>query len=152
MEPNRIDLVIDSKLGDVFLPGLLVNGVCRYAGLDEVAAYQVELSVVEAANNAICHAYGREAGHPVSISLSLYPDRMEVAVSDRGAPIPAQALEAVRCAAAAPDSRSSTEELPEGGLGLEILLEVMDQVDYSSADGVNTLRMLKRIAVPVSTS
>jgi anti-sigma regulatory factor (Ser/Thr protein kinase) len=39
------------------------------------------------------------------------------------------------------------DQLPKGGLGLEIMREVMDQVDYESGGGVNCLRMTKRIPV-----
>lgn len=143
MEPNRIELSIDSRLEDVFLAGLLVNSTCRYAGLDEVEAYRMELCVVEAMNNAIRHAYHEKPGNRVVVSLTLHPDRMEFTVSDRGDPIPEAELAKLRREAAGVEPFSS-EELLENGMGLLIMLEVMDQVDYSSSDGLNTLRLLKR--------
>lgn len=143
MEPNRIDLTIGSRLEDVFLAGLLVNSACRYAGLDEVEAYRMELCVVEAMNNAIRHAYRGEAGHRVAVSLALHPDRLEFTVSDSGVPIPAAELAKLRREASGAETFSS-DELLENGMGLLIMLEVMDQVDYDSRGGVNTLHLIKR--------
>jgi serine/threonine-protein kinase RsbW len=143
MEPNRIDLTIGSKLEDVFLAGLLVNSACRYAGLDEVEAYRMELCVVEAMNNAIRHAYHGQPGHRVAVSLELHSDRLEFSVSDSGEPIPPAELAKLRREAAGAESFSS-DELLENGMGLLIMLEVMDEVNYDSSGGVNTLRLTKR--------
>jgi len=148
VDPNRIELTIDSKLGDVFLAGLLVNSACRFTGLGEVEAYRMELCVVEAVNNAIHHAYHERPGNRVAVSLALYPDRMEFAITDQGDPIPADALETMRRVVAEDLDPFSCQELPENGLGLQIMLEVMDEVNYRSSGGTNTLDLIKRTSSP----
>lgn len=150
MPPNRIHLTIDSNLADVFLVGLLINGACRFVGLDETEAYQMELCVVEAVNNTIQHAYHGQAGHEVAVSAAISTDRLEFSVRDSGSPISEDALAAWRCEASAADyDQFALGQLSEGGMGLDIMREVMDQVDYESSGGVNCLRMTKQIPVPV---
>jgi serine/threonine-protein kinase RsbW len=150
MLANRIHLTIDSNLADVFLVGLLINSASRFVGLDETEAYQMELCVVEAVNNTIRHAYGGQAGHEVAVSAAISPSRLEFSVADRGSPISGDVLAARRWEASAADHDPfALDQLPEGGMGLEIMREVMDQVDYESRGGVNCLRMTKRIPVPV---
>jgi len=150
MQANRIHLTIDSNLADVFLVGLLINSACRFLGLDETEAYQMELCVVEAVNNTIRHAYRGQAGHEVAVSAAISPDRLEFSVRDRGSPISEDDLAVLRREASATDCDPfALDQLPEGGIGLEIMREVMDQVDYESRGGVNCLRMTKRIPFPV---
>ena len=149
MQANRIHLTIDSSLADVFLVGLLVNSACRFVGLDETEAYQMELCVVEAANNTIRHAYNEQAGHEVAVSLAIFPDRLEFSVADRGSPISEDVLAVLRSEASATDyDPFALDQLPRVGMGLEIMREVMDQVDYESSGGGNCLRMTKRIPAP----
>jgi serine/threonine-protein kinase RsbW len=148
MQANRIHLTIDSNLADVFLVGLLINSACRFVALDETEAYQMELCVVEAVNNAIRHAYDEQAGHEVAVSLAIFPGRLEFSVADRGSPISEDVLAVLRREASAMDCDPfALDQFPKGGLGLEIMREVMDQVDYESGGGVNCLRMTKRIPV-----
>lgn len=150
MQTNRIHLTIDSNLADVFLVGLLVNSACRFAGLDGTEAYQMELCVVEAVNNAIQHAYHGQAGHEVAVSLEMCPDRLEFTVAERGTPISEGALAVLRREAVEADYDEATlDQLIEGGMGFQIMREVMDEVGYESSAGTNCLRMSKRIPLPV---
>ncbi len=134
---KSIKLVIDSNLEVVFLAGLAVRAFCSSIPLDEQAAYQVELSVVEAVNNSIKHAYDCEAGHEVEIVFSLYPDRITFQVSDFGRE-PAQ--EDQPPFAFDPDN---LDALPERGMGLFFMKSFMDEVVYRRTGDRNTVTLSK---------
>lgn len=142
VQGNTIRLVIDSRLGDVFLVGLAVRGICQYTPLEKEIVGQLEISVVEAVNNAIKHAYDGRTGNDVRIAVTLYPDRIVCAVSDAGRAMKRMKPAKQSCDLGNPDS------LPESGRGLFIIHCAMDEVDYRTEDGWNTLTMVKYTAPP----
>ena len=133
--------VIDSDLDDVALLAEAVMAVCAER-VGEEQAREIELCVVEAVNNAIKHAYHGVAGGEVEVGLRFDERAAVIEVCDRGSAMPAGALEAadrprtvdVACAAA----------LPESGLGLVILRQLMDEVRYESRPERNVLTLVRR--------
>lgn len=138
---STIHMTVDSRLGDAALAGLAVRGIAQGFGLDETEAYLLELAVVEAVSNVIRHAYGGRPGHPVELSVTASEQGMAVEIRDRGVPMDTAILDR----AGEFVEPENVSDLPEGGLGLSIIKQVMDEVSYTSKDGVNTLRMAKAL-------
>jgi serine/threonine-protein kinase RsbW len=138
-EAKTIKLTVDSRLEEVFLVGLAVRGVCAYTSLSEMEVYQMEVCVVEAVNNAIKHSYHLKPGHDVNITICLYPERIEFQICNTGDPM--KSMEAAKMDFDPKDVMT----LPEGGMGLFIIESIMDEVTYQFLDGINTVRMYKRI-------
>ncbi len=137
MEPKRITLSIDSTLKDVALIGLSINKICSQIPLTDVETYQIEACVVEAINNTIEHAYENKTGHRVDVHVSLHLDRIVFQVSDTG-------LSMKNTLSPSLDfDPEDIENLPEGGMGLFIIHQVMDTVTYTSNTHKNTLEMTK---------
>jgi serine/threonine-protein kinase RsbW len=137
-------LVIDSNLKDVVYVGLVVNKICEHLRMDPVSAYQVELCAVEAATNAVRHAYGNQAGHEVAISLCIRNDRLEIEVSDTGVAMPVGAKDRLHRGSDVLDfDPANHPDLPEGGMGLQIMREVMDEVTYREEDHRNTVQLIR---------
>lgn len=136
---KSVRLILDSNLEDVFLVGLAIRGICSYVPLGEVAAYQVEVCVVEAVNNAIKHAYGNEAGHRVEICVEVRLDRIVFEVCDDGAELG----NFPKMSGRKDFDPEDLENIPEGGMGLQIIYSVMDEVTYARTDRGNVLRMSK---------
>jgi anti-sigma regulatory factor (Ser/Thr protein kinase) len=146
MDRARATLTIDSRLEHVYVIGLVVNGLCTAAGLSELETRQVELSVIEAVNNAIEHGYGGAAGHPVEVQVDVEPDSLTFAIADQGVPMPA--------GAGSPAVASErVAMLAEGGRGLLIMEAYMDRVAYERRDGRNVRTLVKRrtVIAPVRT-
>jgi serine/threonine-protein kinase RsbW len=141
MSAAAITLAIDSQLDHVFLVGLSVRAVCAAVGFASDATDAVELSVVEAVNNCVEHAYG-EAGHRVEVDLAFARETLRVGVRDRGRPLDWPAA----CARA---DAYEADPGAEGGRGLFIIRSLMDSVDYVAADGVNELIFTKHLPAAV---
>ncbi|WP_300670128.1 ATP-binding protein [Desulfoluna sp.] len=137
MESKKITFSIDSNLRDVALIGLSINKICSQIPLSDVEVYQIEACVVEAINNTIEHAYKNSSGNPVEVKLNLGIDRITFEVCDIGIRMMASHTPSLDFD---PDD---LENLPEGGMGLFIIQQVMDQVDYTSGNGQNILKMTK---------
>jgi anti-sigma regulatory factor (Ser/Thr protein kinase) len=139
MPSGTMTLRIDSRLESVRLIGWCVRGVCAATALDAAAIDGVELCVVEAASNAIVHAYAGAADAAVEVVVHLAPQQLTVAVRENG---PGMDWAAARMRAAA----YSADALAEGGRGLHLICTLMDTVAYErGTDGWNTLSMVKRL-------
>jgi anti-sigma regulatory factor (Ser/Thr protein kinase) len=107
----------------------------RQCGFDEDAAGRVVLAVDEALTNVIRHAYEGATDQPIHITLLPLRDGVEVIVRDRGRNVHPSAIR----------SRDLDEVRP-GGLGVHIMNECMDRVEFTPAEGGGTeLTMQKRL-------
>ncbi len=143
---DKIKLVIESDLQQVSLIDMLMNVLCSLGSLSNEECYQVRLCVVEAVNNAIQHAYNHEKCHSVEIDFSVDSKNMIISVLDTGKPMPKGMLE-IKAGLFEKLDREKPDQfsIPENGRGLALMLEMMDQVKYSSKDGKNTLTLIKKL-------
>jgi serine/threonine-protein kinase RsbW len=140
--PPALSLTIESKMACVGPLGEKVRAACLNLGLTERAAGEVELSVVEAVNNAIEHAYELAEDRLVEVALGRSSSLLKIEVRDTGRQMPPETLARVRVPRVDPADRAS---LPEGGMGLYLLSELMDTVSYETCAGKNVLTMERRI-------
>ena len=141
---SRLRLTINSDLRDVFLVGLTVNKICEHLRMDAVESYQVELCAVEAVTNAIRHAYSNESGKEISLTLLISNNRLELEVSDTGAAMPASQQRRLTEGSDVLDfDPADRASLPEGGMGLQIMHQVMDKVSYKTEGQVNSLQLMR---------
>jgi serine/threonine-protein kinase RsbW len=111
------------------------------AGFDERALYNIQLAVDEACANVVDHAYqGTEPGD-MEISCFLNEQVLIIRVRDWGRGFDPEAV-------SEPDVEAPLEERTLGGLGLFLVKQVMDHVQFS-CDPVrgNELMMTKRLRV-----
>lgn len=140
MNPRQLVLRCDSRLDHIELLARAVRALSATAALDPRDCAQVELAVVEAANNCVRHAYHMQAGHLIEVIYTIHDDHFVVEVTDEGTPM------APRPAPVLDFDPEDLQNLPTGGMGLFLIHSVMDQVEYGSVDGRNTLTMTKRLA------
>jgi len=137
-------LSFESRLDEIFLVSLVVNGVCQKKGLDEITAYQIELCAVEAVTNAIRHAYSLEAGKEVTVLFRFDRDRIDLEIQDHGNPMSMQTRERLMNGSRVLDfDPADIQSLPESGMGLQIIHEIMDEVAYTSDGTGNRLCLTK---------
>lgn len=114
-----------------------VDGLCRSIGFDEDGITDVVMSVDEALSNVIRHAYDNVEGQPIDIELDWAdpPDGLRISIRDHGRRV---GVEDMR-----PPAR---DEMRPGGLGLHIMNECMDRLEYRPAEGGGTVvTMVKRL-------
>jgi serine/threonine-protein kinase RsbW len=142
----RLTLVINSDLADVSLVAVAINKSCLYLGLDEVRAGEVELCIVEAVTNVIRHSYHGESGHAVSVAIATSVGRLHFYVLDNGTSMKSDAVEKLVHGVSVKESGQMTSAtLSEGGRGLQIIHELMDEVAYTQDGRQNCLTLVKQI-------
>jgi anti-sigma regulatory factor (Ser/Thr protein kinase) len=107
--------------------------------LPQADLHKIELSMEEALVNVIRHAYHRAKG-PIEIAFYHIPGQsIEFIIKDKGIPFnPLLEIQTV-------PHESTLEERKEGGLGILLMLEYMDEVRYQRQDAFNFLTLVKHL-------
>lgn len=103
------------------------------------AMYLVSLAIEELVTNCIKYGYQDSNNHTIDFLLSVSEGTLRLDVIDDGSPF--NPLEATR-----PDLSLPPEKRPIGGLGLHLLRELADEMNYERKDGTNRLRLTKRMS------
>jgi serine/threonine-protein kinase RsbW len=140
---KRLNFEIESRLDAVPLLGQVAYLLCTAAGFAPVEGNQLEVCVVEAANNSILHAYRSDPTHRVELEVNLSSGQVIFDVWDSGTPgDPAQMNADHRGALEVHSSRG--KDLSHNGRGLAIIQEVMDSSEYTPGAQRNRFRMIKQ--------
>jgi serine/threonine-protein kinase RsbW len=115
-----------------------VAQAARDAGFDEQEIYAVKLATDEAASNIIEHAYKEQEGGQIEITCQTRSDGLAVILHDQGRPFDPQRVRK-------PNLRAKLPRRSIGGLGLYIIYQLMDEVQYQSdPETGNMLTLFKR--------
>ncbi|NJD68997.1 MAG: ATP-binding protein [Candidatus Methylomirabilota bacterium] len=139
---RRITLAISSDLQNVPLIGQTIRELCSLVPLSDIESHQIALCVVEAVNNAIVHAYDREAEHEVEVIFDQHADRLIVQICDAGRTMDSTCL-TPQAGSPFDFDPKCVERLPERGLGLAIIRHTMDEVTYTTSQGKNILTLTR---------
>jgi serine/threonine-protein kinase RsbW len=133
---RSVRLTIPARPEYITLGRLALTGLAGVRPVSDETLYDLKLALTEACTNSVRHAYenGREGN--VEILYELQPDRLVIEVGDEGAgfgPIKS--------------GNGHDEELEEGGLGIEIIRALADEVEIGAREeGGSRLRFVKFFA------
>lgn len=118
-----------------------VEQISEEYGLDMAFSFQLHLSLDEAVSNVVNYAYGEQKDMPITIEAqdTTVGDRRQLVLRliDNGMEFnPLDEAPEV-------DVTLSAEERQVGGLGIFLIRQVMDEVNYERLDGQNLLTMIK---------
>ena len=97
---------------------------------------QLKLAVEEAVVNVIDYAYPVGKEGEISIEAKADGEQLRIVITDSGAPFDPTGMDRA-------DTTLSAEERPIGGLGILLVRELMDSINYERTDGRNILTLLK---------
>lgn len=111
---------------------------CGRHDVPDKNVFDLKLAVDEACTNIIEHGYkGMDPGS-IILSFRVEPDRVLVQITDFG-----HIFEPTD--APKPDIEAPLEDRPLGGMGLYLIYQTMDNIDYQSSEDGNTLTFTKFI-------
>ncbi|MDF1499818.1 MAG: ATP-binding protein [Anaerolineales bacterium] len=114
----------------------LINQAAENAGFSSKECYACQLAVSEAVENIIRHGYGREVENKIQVTVSTEPGVLNVELTDDAPPFNPTNNRKER--------QWSIDDPPIGGLGIEIIHSIMDDVEYSRESGRNHLSLQKK--------
>lgn len=115
-----------------------VDIVCEAAGFDMEMCMKMNLAIEEAVVNVMSYAYPEGAKGAVSVDATISDNGLMFAISDNGKPFDPTAREEV-------DTTLSAEERGIGGLGIHLIRQIMDSINYEYIDGRNVLKLIKKL-------
>ncbi len=128
---------IPAQLKDTRLLGYSVHVLFDNLGFTETVAYQLELALVEAANNIVKHAGLAKDKAQISMKFSVMNDKVTCTFIDQGKPVDFLLKDS------STDTVRNIGNLPVSKRGLLIVCEVMDEVSYKRINGKNVLTLVK---------
>ncbi|MEN8189908.1 MAG: ATP-binding protein [Thermodesulfobacteriota bacterium] len=137
---HSLSFSIPARLEDVHLIGRSINPIIDRLGFDRVGSYHVELSLVEAANNIITHAYQGQNDQWIEFSLKVTGAELICTFIDQGASY--NYFEDIDMSV-----RKTTDisNLAHDRLGGTIICTVMDQVFFETREGANHTTLIKQL-------
>ena len=113
-----------------------LNGIFEREHLDMSMLPQIDLALEEAVTNIIMYAYPEGEKGTAELTVEVADGQISATLIDSGTPFnPLQQQEA--------NLDVSLEERKIGGLGIHLIREIMDVVEYAYEDGRNVLKMKK---------
>ncbi len=129
-------LVVPGRYANIPLITNFVAEAASAAGLPEAAVYHCQMAADEAATNVIEHAYGGESSGEIEITCRVEPGGLTIQMIDQGEPFDPDSVDA-------PNIGAPLDELKPGGIGLYLMRQYMDEVDFEFVNGQNRVTMRK---------
>ena len=134
---NQLSLNLESSLEAL---GEIERAVADFGAENEWPddlLFHVQLTLDELVTNVISHGYGA-GGHSFQITVKSEPEAVKIELVDEARPFdplhdaPQPAIDA------------GVHERKVGGLGVYIVKELMDEMEYRREDGKNRLTLVKK--------
>ena len=131
-------LTLSNDVQEVPQLAAFVEEVCEAAALDMETTMMMNLALEEAVVNVMNYAYPEGTRGNVLIEAQAEGNCLRFTIMDSGKPFDPTARGEV-------DTTLSAEERGIGGLGIHLVRQLMDSIDYKRVDGRNVLSLCKKI-------
>lgn len=135
-------LVLKNNIQQLALLADFVDQLADELSLDPALCFNLNLVLEEAVSNVVMYAYPQDEEHELTVDALWDADtkQLSLVIKDHGVPFnPLEQAPDV-------DITLSAEEREIGGLGIFLVNQIMDNVEYERKDGQNILTMQKSIA------
>ena len=134
-------ITLKNDVKEVEKLGSFVKQVAESLSLDKSLTGRLRLAVEETVVNVMEYAYPQGTTGDVNIRATSNGRRLKFIISDSGIPFNPTEVTAA-------DTTLSAEERPIGGLGILLVRELMDSINYERINGQNVLTLTKSIHNP----
>ena len=131
-------ITLSNDIEEVPQLAAFVDEVCEIIGFDMSTTMGLNLALEEAVVNVMSYAYPVGTTGNVNIEAMANDKRLKFIISDWGTPFDPTAEKEV-------DTTLSAEERPIGGLGIHLVRQIMDSINYERVDGMNVLTLRKKL-------
>jgi serine/threonine-protein kinase RsbW len=139
MGNNKIKrFVIENQIGELSSLAEKIDDLAKEWTLPQSLAMNMNLVIEEAVSNIIFYAFANNGKHEIGISISLNNSLLTIKITDDGIPFNPLAQEQ-------PDITLPAEDRPVGGLGIFLISQIMDKMDYARIKNENILTLTKSI-------
>jgi anti-sigma regulatory factor (Ser/Thr protein kinase) len=131
-------LVIENDLSEISKLAVFVDELGKELSLTPELIFNLNLVLEEAVSNVILYAYGEEKHKEISLMAKISDGNLVFVLTDSGKEFdPTKVPDA--------DITLSAEEREIGGLGIYLIRQIMNKVEYQRIDRRNVLTMSKQL-------
>jgi anti-sigma regulatory factor (Ser/Thr protein kinase) len=130
------EMRIANDISEIARVAALVESFAAHHNFPNSVVVALNVSLDEILNNIISYAYEDAGHHDIVVRLELRDGTIEVVVEDDGKRFNPLAV-------SPPPPRS---DAAVGGVGLHFVRSLMDQLEYAHHDGINRLRLAKKLS------
>ena len=134
----RKSIVLRNDIQEVPKLTAFVEDVCKSVGLNADTIAQVKVGIEEAVVNVMNYAYPKGKVGDVTIEAASNGLRLKFTIIDSGKPFDPTVQADV-------DTTLAAKERRIGGLGIHIVRQMMDSINYERIDNLNVLTLRKTI-------
>lgn len=131
-------LVIKNDISEISKLATFIGELSEELDFTPELNFNLNLVLEEAISNVILYAYGKEEQKEISLVAYLSDNNLVFVLTDSGTEFdPTKVPDA--------DVTLSAEEREIGGLGIYLIRQIMNTVEYQRIDGKNVLTMRKEL-------
>lgn len=127
-----LELNIADQLGEIAEVAARIEAFTEPLALPSAAVGRLNLCLDELLTNIIRYGF-QQPGHTIALRVTVLPDRLRAELADDGRPFDPLTQ------APDPDLDAELEDRAVGGLGVHLVKQLMERVEYGYRDGHNRL-------------
>lgn len=132
----EVTVRIENDLSEIAKVDEKLDDFAEQFGVPPAIAATFHIIFDDLLNNVISYGFNDEQRHFIDISLGLAASSLIVSIADDGVPFNP-------LAETAPDTTLSIEDRPIGGLGIHIVVNMVDDISYQRTADKNVLTLTK---------
>ena len=133
------EITLGNDIGQIPQLTAFVDRVCQALEFDTTTTMQMNLAIEEAVVNVMNYAYPKGEQGDIRILAQASDQRLKITISDSGVPFDPTTRQAV-------DTTLPADERPIGGLGIHLINQLMDSINYERKDNKNILTLRKKLS------
>ena len=131
-------LILQNEVAEISKLAIFIDELGEEFGLSPELVFNLNLVLEEAISNVILYAYPKEEHQTISLIAKKKENQLIFVLTDSGKEFdPTQAPDA--------DITLSAEDRPIGGVGIFLIRQIMNTVEYQRIDGKNVLTLGKEL-------
>ena len=131
-------LILQNEVAEISKLAIFIEELGEEFGLSPELVFNLNLVLEEAVSNVILYAYPKEEHQTISLIARKKDSQLIFVLTDSGKEFdPTQAPDA--------DITLSAEDRPIGGLGIFLIRQIMNTVEYQRIEGKNVLTLGKEL-------
>ena len=134
----RKSIVLQNDIQEVSRLNAFVDEVCQTTGLDEIVTMQIKVAIEEAVVNVMKYAYPTGHRGEVTIEAASNVANLKFTIIDNGKPFDPTVQSEI-------DTLLPAKARKIGGLGIHIMHQNMDSINYKRTDNRNILTLKKKL-------
>ncbi len=131
-------LTLTNDVSQISHLSAFTEDICKALHFSADTTMQMNLALEEAVSNVVNYAYPPGEKGEIQIVAEANDVRLKFVISDNGAPFDPTSREEA-------DISLSVAERPIGGLGIHLVRQLMDSINYERTDGQNVLTLRKKL-------